>query len=240
MGQLIQHTTAFALTRTHARRLRAYYRSAGWPFRDNIEIDLLGAGLIERVAADTAPLLDCIRLTEAGLQALNVSLQRNRGAFDVHEQLVEHVAQAQAASGRLVYRGVTLRGEIADSWKPCRPDVYSIRHTSVAAYVHPIIHEIKVRRADLLSDLKHADKRAAYQALSSEFYYVMPQGLAQLHEIPTDCGVLYVESAGIRLGRASPKRQVELSFHVWMSLARRGAELIELDEAQGWLGAPEA
>ena len=235
-----QSTNIFALTRTHARRLRTYYRSAGWPCQDNIEIDLLGAGLIERIAVDTAPSHDCIRLTQAGLQALDSSLQRNRGAFDAHEQLVEQVAHAQAASGRLVYRGLTLRGEIAAGWKPCRPDVYSIRHTSVAAYVCPVIHEIKVRRADLLSDLRHTDKRAAYQALSSEFYYVMPSGLAELDEIPPDCGVLYVESAGIRLGRAAPRRQVELNLHVWMSLARRGAELIELDEAQGWLGAPGA
>ena len=240
MGQQRQCTDAFALTRTHARRLRAYYRSAGWPCQDNIEIDLLGAGLIERIALDTAQSLDCIRLTEAGLQALDASQQRNRGAFDAHEQLVEQVARAQAALGRLVYRGLMLRGEIEAGWKPCRPDVFSIRPTSVAAYVCPVIHEIKVRRADLLSDLKHADKRAAYQALSSEFYYVMPPELAELDEIPPDCGVLYAECTGIRLGRYSPKRPVELSFHVWMSLARRGAELIELDEAQGCLGAPEA
>lgn len=45
-----------------------------------------------------------------------------------------------------------------------RPDVFSVRHTSVEAYLQPVMHEIKVCRADLLSDLRHAVKREAYQA----------------------------------------------------------------------------
>jgi hypothetical protein len=35
-------------------------------------------------------------------------------------------------------------------WCTARPDVFSIRNTSVANYVDPIVHEVKVRRADLL------------------------------------------------------------------------------------------
>jgi hypothetical protein len=37
------------LKRAHARRLRELYRSAGWPYQDVIEIELLAAGLLERV-----------------------------------------------------------------------------------------------------------------------------------------------------------------------------------------------
>ena len=33
------------ITRSHLKRLKIYYRSAGWPVRDNLEIDLIVAGL---------------------------------------------------------------------------------------------------------------------------------------------------------------------------------------------------
>lgn len=36
------------ITRSHLKRLKLYYRSAGWPARDNLEIDLVVAGLAER------------------------------------------------------------------------------------------------------------------------------------------------------------------------------------------------
>lgn len=231
---------ASPLSRAHARRLRTYYRSAGWPCHDNLEIDLLNAGLIARRAAHTGSTADQVCVTEAGLRALGSSLSRNRHAFDAHETLVERIAQIEASSGRMVYRGLMLRGRIESGWKSCRPDVYSIRYTPVAAYACPVIHEIKVRRADLLSDLKNADKRAAYQALSSAFYYVLPVGLADPDEIPDDCGVLYASESGLSLGRPSPQRAVELNTQIWMALARRGAEPVDFDETQAWLGGDAA
>lgn len=225
------------LPRTHGRRLRDYYRSAGWPCQDAIEIDLLAAGLIERISRAGGTDLDFIRVTETGLQALGTRLVRNRQAFDAHEALVTQVTQKLAHAGRLAYRNLMLRGRVGDSWKPCRPDVYSIRHTSVAAYARPVIHEVKVRRADLLGDLKNPDKRAAYQALSSEFFYVMPEGLATPHEIPEDCGVLYAGESGLRLARPSPQRAVQLGIGEWMTLARRGAEFLDAaHDEQGLLG----
>lgn len=223
-----------ALPRSHGRRLRAYYRSAGWPCLDTIEVDLLNAGLIERIC-QTPATPDIIRVTDAGLRALGSCLDQNRRAFDAHETLVEQIAGSLAAGGRLVYRKLMLRGRVNAAWKPCRPDVYSIRHTTVAAYACPVIHEVKVRRADLLSDLKNPDKRAAYQALSAEFFYVMPEGLAAVDEIPEDCGVLYAGASGFKLARASPHRAMELSFAEWMTLARRGAEFIDHETAQSML-----
>ena len=48
---------ATPLGRTHARRLREIYRSAGWPCQDMLEIELLAAGMLERVAsAATMPM----------------------------------------------------------------------------------------------------------------------------------------------------------------------------------------
>jgi hypothetical protein len=35
--------------KAHARRLREIHRSAGWPCQDPLEIELLAAGLLERM-----------------------------------------------------------------------------------------------------------------------------------------------------------------------------------------------
>lgn len=222
------------LSRSQCRRLRDYYRSAGWPCLDVMEVELLNAGLIERVKA-AAGAQETLRVTEAGLQAIGVGVVRNRKAFDAHELLVMDTARHLAGTGRLVYRNLSLRGRVENGWKLCKPDVYSIRHTSVAAYARPMIHEIKVRRADLLSDLKRPEKRAAYQALSSEFFYVMPTGLADAHEVPEDCGVLYRGEGGFELARPASRRAMELSLAEWMALARRAAEFLEPDQSQSLL-----
>jgi hypothetical protein len=119
------------------------------------------------------------------------------------------------------------------------PDVYSIRHTTVEAYLQPIVHEVKVRRADLLSDLRHEAKRAAYLHLSSECWYVLREGIARPAEIPAECGVLVATGAGLDVARPAPKRAMRMPFGAWMALARatpvdHGLE----DGAQGWLGGP--
>lgn len=226
------------LPRSHGRRLRDYYRSAGWPCQDTIEIDLLNAGLVERITQGLdGGRCDRIVVTQTGLQALGSTLLRNRQAFDAHEALVRKVAEHQARAGRLVYRGLMLRGRVGETWKRCRPDVYSIRPTSVAAYAHPVVHEVKVRRADLLSDLRNVSKRSAYQALSTESFYVLPEGLAQADEVPQDCGVLFAGPGGLRLARPSPLRAVQLGISEWMAIARRGAEFIDAThEDQALLG----
>jgi hypothetical protein len=242
LARMSDAPNAAMLPRSHGRRLREYYRSAGWPCQDTIEIDLLNAGLVERVIErnDGSVLYERIRVTEVGMRALGSTLLRNRAAFDAHEALVRKVAQHQARAGRLVYRGLMLRGRVGETWKPCRPDVYSIRPTSVAAYAHPVIHEVKVRRADLLSDLRNAAKRCAYQALSTEFFYVLPEGLAQVDEVPPDCGLLFAGASGLRLARPSPQRAVQLGVGEWMALARRGAEFLDAaHEDQALLGEGE-
>ncbi|MET0292060.1 MAG: hypothetical protein ABW136_06800 [Steroidobacteraceae bacterium] len=217
-------------SRHHSRRLREYHRSAGWPCHDAIEIDLLVAGLIERVERPGGAVV--IRVTAAGIVALSETLVRNRGAFDAHEALVLRTAGWLAAAGRLVYRGLPLRGRVEEGWRGCRPDVYSLRVTNVVEYTCPAIHEIKVRRADLFGELADAGKRLAYQSLSSEFYYVLPEGLATLDEIPADCGVVYVGDAGMRPGRPSPRRAVQPGLAEWMAIARRGAESLDAEPAQ--------
>ena len=105
-----------------------------------------------------------------------------------------------------------------------RPDVFSMRNTTVEAYLRPMVHEIKVSRADLLSDLRHEAKRQAYQWLSCECYYVFPLGIAQPAEVPEAFGVwlLHGEVDTGRLELARPARHTPrtLPFAVWMALAK--------------------
>lgn len=259
---------------THRRRLRELWRSAGWPCRDAVEVDLLAAGLLER--RFDAEHRETLHLTDAGIQALAATLAKNRAAYDAHEALVARVAEQMQRDGRIVWRGLALRAPLPaaghgpatspetapashpDSrpalprepddapvpgplrWVVAMPDVYSIRHTTVEAYTEPAVHEIKVRRADLLADLKRPDKGAAYRALSSQCWYVLGPGVGTAQDVPDDYGVLIAHGHGegqaLELARPAPRRAVKPDFAVWMALARATAEPPAEEPPQAPLG----
>ena len=251
----------FNLPATHRRRLREVWRSAGWPYQDLIEVELLAAGLLER-RQDVAG-RETLRVTDAGLQVLAQTLQRHRAARDPHEDLVARVALEMQRAGRVVWRGLALRSPLslgdaaepspddtsapwtsdlaglappgdaaapATRWAMAVPDVFSIRHTTREDLVEPIVHEIKVRRADLLSDLRSADKRAAYLALSSQCWYVLKAGIAEPEEVPPECGVMVVHLSApqgssalepvLEVLRPAPRRRHRIAFATWVALAR--------------------
>ncbi|MEP7056332.1 MAG: hypothetical protein ABI809_00985 [Caldimonas sp.] len=219
----------------HHRRLRDIYRSAGWPCQDAIEIELLCAGLVDRVRGPFGH--ETLRVTDAGIALLAETLRRNRARRDAHEALVERVACEMTRAGRIAWRGLSLRARVGDAWAIAMPDVFSIRHTSLEAYLEPVVHEVKVRRADLLADLRNANKRAAYLQLSSECWYVIRDGIAVADEIAPECGVLVAGAAGLEVARPAPKRPMRMPFQLWMALAR-ATPLAgwRFEDEQGWLG----
>jgi len=227
------------VTLTHSRRLREIWRSAGWPCQDLVEVELLAAGLLERVRHPSGH--ETLRVTDAGVALLAETLQRNRARRDAHETLVERVALEMTRAGRIAWRGLSLRAKVGDQWAMAMPDVFSIRHTTVEAYLEPIVHEVKVHRSDLLSDLRREAKRAAYLQLSSECWYVIAHGIAQPEEIPPEFGVMSTTPAAqgpqLDVLRPAPKRPMTMSLPLWMALARATpVEGWRGDEAQGWLG----
>lgn len=249
---------AAALPATHRRRLREIWRSAGWPCRDTVEIELLAAGLLERQL--DAEGRETLRVTDAGVEVLAATLQRNRAAFDAHEALVARVALEMQRGGRIVWRGLSLRAPLpaaemaaapaalpglparddpvrATRWVTAMPDVYSIRHTTVEDHAEPVAHEVKVRRADLLADLRRPDKGAAYRAVASQCWYVLARGIAEPDEVPTEYGVLLADANGLEVARAAPRRALKVPFPVWMALARASAVAPVEDGGQGMLGA---
>lgn len=224
--------SSLPLTAVHRRRLREVWRSAGWPCQDMIEVELLAAGWLERVRDDAGR--ETLRVSDAGIAVLAATLQGNRQARDAHEALVARVVLEQQRAGRIAWRGLSLRARIADAahakgerWAMAMPDVFSVRQTSVAGYLQPEVHEIKVRRADLLSDLRHEVKRAAYLGMAGACWYVLAEGIGDADEIPPDCGVMVARGPGfasLDVLRRAPARampfEAGLPFAVWMALAR--------------------
>jgi hypothetical protein len=228
---------ALALTARHRSRLRRMWRSAGWPFQDLIEVELLAGGWLERV--DDGAGREVLRVTDAGVQLLAADTENHRRARSAHEALVDRVAVAMCRSGRLVWRGLSLRAPpvaASGAWGLVMPDVYSIRHTTREDQVAPIVHEIKVSRADLQSDLRNAAKRESYRALSSECWYVLKAGIGQPEEIPAAYGVMLATEHGLDVARPAPRQALRLPLAVWMALARARAEQHDDSLGQAELG----
>jgi len=241
--------SVFAPGKAHARRLRDIYRSAGWPCQDSIEIELLAAGLLDRIREPTGP--ERLRVTDAGIALLAATMSANRRAFSAHEALVERVALEMNRAGRIAWRGLALRAQVPqpDANKPLRwcvamPDVFSIRNTSVASYVEPIVHEVKVSRSDLLGDLRNEAKRQAYLDLG-ECWYVLGcdargRCIGDPSEVPAECGVMVLEQDRLAVARAAPRKASgELPFGIWMALAKATPVPPVDDDVQGLLGSPE-
>lgn len=247
-----------SITLFHRRRLREVYRSAGWPCLDTVEIELLATGLLERRCSALGHVT--VHVTDPGIALIADTLQRNRARRDPHEELVEQVAIEMTRAGRLAWRGLSLRAKVGETWQMAMPDVFSIRQTTVEAYLEPLVHEIKVNRSDLLADLRRPAKRAAYLDVGSACWYVIRAGIAEPNEIPLECGVIIATRIATRIGtardpqadsggpmftldvaRPAPTRPARMSLGLWMALAeatplRRAAQ----EETQANLGDPVA
>ncbi len=219
-----------AITRHHTRRLREAYRSAGWPVQDILEVELLAAGLLARISDSTGH--ETVRVTDAGIACLAKTAAQNRTALTAHDMLVQRVAQTLLRDGRIVWTNLSVRARLSSEpdtpsrWKICKPDIFSIRNTSVASYIEPIVHEIKVSRADLLGDLKRQDKRDSYLDVGGQCWYVLGldrkgQPIGVPDEVPESCGVLIAEANRLVVARPAPKRPtLDLPFALWIALAK--------------------
>jgi hypothetical protein len=158
------------------------------------------------------------------------------GAPSTPDFTADHIAGLPAADAAPV---CAAPGGPELAWVMACPDVFSIRHSSVEAYLEPVVHEIKVSRADLLGDLKKPAKRAAYLGLASACWYVLGQdargrSIGAPDEIPAECGVLLLEGGQLVVAREAPRRAIErVPFHVWMALAKAGPAVREAEETQG-------
>lgn len=248
------------------------WRSGGWPCRDPLEIDLLAGGWVELRCPPGGH--ETLQLTPAGIAALAASRQRGQRALSLHDRLACRMSeQLMRQDGRIVWRELSLRAQVQaeassplrasstplfgedlldapheaapkQPWRMARPDLFSVRNTSVAAYLQPVVHEIKASRADLQSDLRHAAKRESYQWLCSACYYVFPAGVAEPEELPPEFGVWVlhgeVETGRLELLRPARYQPCDLPFAVWMALAKATPDRLEGESPQAHLGEPGA
>ena len=205
--------------RIHLTRLMSIWRSAGWPCRDAVELDLVAAGWATFTEDRRRPRDDSLdrrwhppagrfpaaqsavpeRSRSAGGPRCRQPDGRgtDRVARTVSARTDHCQRSAPAAAASMTDDALWPDDETIPqpshqgkaSWRMARPDVFSVRRTSVEDYLQPMVHEVKVSRADLLSDLRHAAKRESYQWLSCETYYVLPACVAEPHEIPEAFGV---------------------------------------------------
>ncbi|MET0384139.1 MAG: hypothetical protein ABW032_12020 [Burkholderiaceae bacterium] len=191
-------------------------------------MELLAAGWVERLRDDHGR--ETLRVTDAGIRVLAATLARNRAARDAHEALIGRVAVAMQRSGRIVWRGLSLRVRIGDDalgtgqWTVARPDLFSVRRTTVEDYLEPVVHEIKVRRADLLGDLRRPAKGEAYRQMGRECWYVLAEGIGDVGDVPEDYGVMVERGGVLDVLRPAPRRPLRLPFGTWMALARATPE----------------
>ncbi|MFC7462609.1 hypothetical protein [Hydrogenophaga defluvii] len=198
-------------------------------------MDLIVVGLVQTERDDQGR--ETLHLTPSGMQALADAHATNRANRSAHDERVMQVAQRMQQEGRIAWTQLALRAQVDGVWTQAVPDVFSIRDTTVEAYLEPVVHEIKVSRADLLGDLKRPDKRAAYLAMASQVYYVLGLNakghpIAEADEVPTECGVKEATSSGLEIVRVAPKQPFTgLRFDVWMALAK--AAPLQRDHAEG-------
>ena len=210
----------------------------------------LAAGLLQRERGAAGH--ETLRLTDVGLAVVAETLAKNRARRNPHEALVERVAREMTRAGRLAWRGLSLRARVGEGWAMAMPDVFSIRHTTVEAYAAPIVHEIKVQRADLLADLRRSTKREAYLQVGGECWYVIAEGIAEPAEVPAaqlevvdddverrDARRRLLEQAlhaiGLGLRQREPRKAREDAARAGDGVARRSS-----DDAQGCLAHVDA
>jgi hypothetical protein len=70
----------------------------------------------------------------------------------------------------------------------CRPDVFSIFPTLDVERCRPWTHEVKVSRADFLSDIRSAKWRQ-YTEFSCRVFFAAPRGLIDPIELPKETGL---------------------------------------------------
>ena len=237
-------------TAGHERRLRDIWRSAGWPCHDNIELDLLAAGLVCRLMDGSGR--ETLRLTDAGIEKLALKRQRHQAALTAHEALVQQVALQQQRAGRVVWCGLTLRAPLVGSGGQQESKQQSKQQSQQPERRDGALQQLPVL-ADLAEPAPSSDHaseplEAAQAAQSVQWVLAMPDVYAIRHTTVE----AYVEPAAfeIKVSRADllgdlrrPAKAaayLALASQCWYVLKRGIADLDEIPAVFGVLWADEA
>lgn len=208
------------LSKAALRRLRWYYEiRRGGKVRaqfDGADLDLLHVGAINYILGHNNVLSDYAVITRLGIQVLARDRERNRITRQPHHLLAHKLGDYLRGRDRLVWENIEFKvGPSAYA----RPDVFSVMATHVEKRLAPMVHEVKISRADFLADVANQKKRDGYAKIAQCVYYAMSDGLAEPNEVPDGCGLLVLCDNGSWVVRKRAKRNaVTLTAWHYMNL----------------------
>ena len=218
--------SSISMSRKHYALLRKYWHaghsglsSAGSP----VALDLTANGMLE--VKNSGGSLN-LRITEAGIQELQLELERERSRRKPHHEFASRLAEWLRGQGRVTWENIELMVTAEGRRQAIRPDVFSVAATYDAKKINPCVHEVKVNRADFLADVANPAKRGGYAEVAEVVYYAVPNGMVEAHEIPAECGLLVEREVGrFEVMKRAKKRRVDLTPHHFMNLILKQGSL---------------
>lgn len=227
-------TGVVVLNRRQAKRLRFYFTQgnrASVYSPDSIDLDLVALRVLHLDGSGMSG-YQRAQVTEQGIQALHQHRQadiQNRG---VHHELGSRLAAYLREQGRITWENIEFKNVITENrptgdgesapytyTKRVRPDVFSITPDLDMKRADPCVHEVKVSRADYLSDLAKPEKRRSYASISRALFYVTPAGLIKPEELPPGAGLLQETTPGeFELIKRPKRSNVQLQPHHFLNL----------------------
>lgn len=109
-----------------------------------------------------------------------------------HNQLSSSLAgylKTRACRRRLTWENITFNcGDGIDAYS-CRPDIFSIIPSLDPDRTQPWTCEVKVSRADFLSDIR-SEKWKRYRRFSCRIWFAAMEGIIRLNDLPEDLGLM--------------------------------------------------
>lgn len=189
---------------------------------DSLDFWLLKRGLLTHEIRGSSRILS---LTSEGLQAAlhngSTLVERHKP----HDTLAERFALYLRDHQRITWTNIKLKIYHEGKKRTVRPDVFSLVTTYRESKSKPLVHEIKVSRADFLQSLRKPSIRV-YQHIAERVYYVVPKGMVRKSEVPDPFG-LYVETAPgrfklVKVARKHTPRPY--TYRMWMALMLKGGK----------------
>lgn len=225
----------------HRQRLRLHYTMmANRPdgsFRgmgDAVDLTLIAAGFLDYSRQVTGPAraLASLHLTRKGMAFVARNFLATKARRAPHEMLIDEAMEYVRSLNRLVWKNIEFQPLSGASStyavgpkvytslhrQATRPDLFSIVSTLDPEKAAPTVHEIKVRREDLLDDIKRHEKRGGYFLIAERVIYVAPEGVAIKSDIPEECGLILKTDRGFQEVKRAKKKPHKIDARTLMNL----------------------
>lgn len=232
--QGVEITAALAKRMRDNYHLTAHRTDGSFRLRgDGLELQLFAAGFIAYSrTVEGLNFLANAQFTERGMAWLVQNYLRNRNRRGGHERFIDRVAAYVRAMDRVVWKNIELQsqqdpqrlagigvfGAMPVARYNVRPDLYSVASVLDPRRASPVVHEIKVGRADLLADIADPQKRLGYFTIAERVYYVCPDGVAGKPDIPPECGLIVFQSERFREVKRARRIPIQLASRTYMTL----------------------